>query len=326
MDQNAHGGVLTVTVNPAIDQTVIIPNFTVGSVNRVEGVQYAPGGKGVNAASHLADYGEKVTATGFLGRENSAIFELLFSAKEIEDEFVRIAGQTRTGVKISDPVKRETTDINFSGAPPHPADVATLLRRIDRTQAEWVVMAGSLPPGIAPDFYRDAIRRLKAKGRKVALDTSGEALRLGIEAGPDIIKPNVHELEEIAGETLGSPEAIVAAARKIVEGGVPLVIVSAGEAGAYFVTAREVVVAKPPAIEVKSTVGAGDAMVAGVIAGELRGLTLPTIARLATAFSITAISAESNSLTAKAKAKAIKVNRRRVVVERPPAKKWSPAV
>src|SRR6188474_772880 len=95
--------VITVTLNPAIDQTATINNFTAGAVNRVESVRSNPGGKGVNVASALADYGYNVAATGFLGRDNAAVFEELLERKDIADHFVRIAGQTRVGIKISDP-------------------------------------------------------------------------------------------------------------------------------------------------------------------------------------------------------------------------------
>src|SRR4051794_15138192 len=119
--------VVTVTLNPAIDRTVTIPNFAAGKVNRVEQMQQNPGGKGVNVASILADYGHAVAVTGFLGGENCASFEELFARKRIADQFVRIAGQTRVGIKISDSVQQQTTDINFPGQAPTPADLDTLV-------------------------------------------------------------------------------------------------------------------------------------------------------------------------------------------------------
>ena len=113
--------VVTVTLNPAIDRTVTIRNFTAGAVNRVEQERSIPGGKGVNVPTALADYGHQVAVTGFLGRENSAPFEDLFARKKIEDRFVRIAGRTRVGIKITDPALHQTADINFPGPPPAPS-------------------------------------------------------------------------------------------------------------------------------------------------------------------------------------------------------------
>jgi 1-phosphofructokinase len=294
-----HGGpeVVTVTLNPAIDRTVTISEFAAGKVNRVEQVESNPGGKGVNVAAALSDYGHRVAVTGLLGRDNSAVFESLFAEKGIEDRFVRLRGQTRVGIKITDPVLRQTTDINFPGLAPEPADVAALFDQLARMDSAWVVLAGSLPPGIDATIYHELVARLKAQGCKVALDSSGDALRHAIEAAPDIVKPNIHELEALLGESLPDRGAVVSAARGLIERGIALVVVSMGSKGALFVTADRAVAAQPPRITVSSTVGAGDAMVAGVVAAQLRGLSLPDTARLATAFSVDAISRISSGIS-----------------------------
>jgi 1-phosphofructokinase len=140
--------VVTLTLNPAIDQTVTIPSFAAGAVNRVERVRQDPGGKGVNVASALADAGHRVAVTGFLGRDNAVPFETLFAAKGIDDHFVRIAGQTRVGIKIVDPLQQQTTDLNFPGQAPTAADCAELVARLAALDTPWVVMAGSVPPGV----------------------------------------------------------------------------------------------------------------------------------------------------------------------------------
>lgn len=282
--------VLTVTLNPAIDRTVTIEDFAAGKVNRVERVEQHPGGKGVNVAVTLADAGQRVAVTGFLGRENCASFEQLFARKGIADRFVRLDGQTRVGIKIVDPLLRQTTDINFPGLAPAAADRAALLDAIAGLAPAWAVLAGSLPPGVEPSFYRELTLALRERGCRVALDTSGEPLRLALEAAPQIIKPNIHELETVLGRELRSRSAIIAAARDLLAAGIELVIVSMGADGALFVARDEIVSARPPAVEVRSTVGAGDAMVAGIVAARLRGLPLDEAARLATAFSVDAIS------------------------------------
>ena len=240
-------------------------------------------------ASSLADAGHKVAVTGFLGRENVTVFERLFARKRISDHFVRLEGETRVGIKITDPVLKETTDINFPGAEPLPSDLAALRSAVDQIDAEWFVIAGSLPPGVETTIYRDLTQSLKTRGRKVALDTSGETLNHAIEALPAFIKPNIHELEGLVGRALPSREAVVAAARELVARGIEMVVVSMGEQGACFIGAEGVIFATPPTIEVRSTVGAGDAMVAGVLSAKLRGLPLADVARLSTAFSVRAI-------------------------------------
>ena len=282
--------VVTITLNPAIDRTVTISNFTAGAVNRVESVRSHPGGKGVNVASALADHGHGVAVTGFLGRSNAGAFEELFSQKKIADHFVRIAGQTRIGIKITDPVRAETTDINFPGPAPTSEELSMLRWQIATLEAEWFVVAGSLPPEVDPKIYREIIASLRQTGRKVLLDTSGEAFSLALEAGPTVVKPNIHEFEAFIGYPLSNEQEVVAAARTLIDRGIELVVISMGKEGACFITATESVVARPPEIEVKSTVGAGDAMVAGILSGQLEKLSLGECARLATAFSIDSLS------------------------------------
>jgi 1-phosphofructokinase len=280
---------LAITLNPAIDRTITIPNFEAGKVNRVQGEYLNAGGKGVNVASSLADAGHTVAVTGFLGRENAAVFERLFARKRIADHFVRLGGETRVGIKITDPVRKETTDINFAGAEPLPSDIVTLRAAIDQVSAEWFVIAGSLPPGVETTIYRELAQSLKERQKKVALDTSGETLNYAIEALPTLIKPNIHELEALVRRPLPSREAVIEAARELVSQGIGTVVVSMGHEGACFVGSEGFFFATPPEIEVRSTVGAGDAMVAGMVSAKLRGLGLAEAARLATAFSVRAI-------------------------------------
>lgn len=281
--------VATVTLNPAIDRTVSVSDMRLGAVNRAELVGDRAGGKGVNVAAALAEQGHRAVALGFLGQENEGVFASFFAAMGVQDRCIRLPGATRTGIKIIDPVRGETTDLNFPGLAPGAADVAALMRQLDALDARWCVLAGSLPPGVDSDFYAQAIRRLKARGVRVALDTSGDALAEAIATGPEVIKPNVHELAALVGRELADEAAVVAAARDLIAGGVGLVAVSRGADGAVFVSADEVVTARPPAIAVRSTVGAGDAMVAGIVAARLRGLSLAESARLATAFSLFAL-------------------------------------
>jgi 1-phosphofructokinase len=283
--------IVTVTINPAIDQTITIPNFTAGAVNRVQSSQMDAGGKGINVASFLADFGQPATVTGFLGADNDAIFRRMFERKGIDDRCVRIAGQTRIGVKVSDEALHQTTDINFPGETPTPADIAHLFEILVElaTMHEWFVLSGSIPRGVSASIYEEMVRTLA--GKKVVLDTSGEGFRQAVPAGPWLIKPNVDELSEYAGKPLDSTAAILAQARAVMDRyNIHSVVISMGKAGAIFIEGEETVWAVPPSVQVKSTVGAGDAMVAGIVAGKIQGLALAECARLATAFSVTAIS------------------------------------
>lgn len=293
------------TLNPAIDRTLTVRCLKPGAINRVEFVGDRAGGKGVNVAAALAEQGHSAVALGFLGRENAAVFEAFFSAWGVADACVRLPGATRVGLKIVDLACGETTDLNFPGLAPTTDELAELDRRIDALDVSWCVLGGSFPPGVPTDFYARTMARLRSRGVKVALDTSGDPLEavLGAaaEAGaggwamPDLIKPNVHELTALVGRELADEAAVIAAARELVVRGVGLVAVSRGAKGAVFVTAEEVVTARPPRIEVGSTVGAGDAMVAGLISARLRGLGLADAARMATAFSLHALTRGAES-------------------------------
>jgi 1-phosphofructokinase len=283
--------VVTVNLNPAIDQTTNVPNFTAGAVNRVVREQSDAGGKGVNVASFLARTGHVVAVTGLLGQDNAGLFERLFVENGIVDRFVRIPGSTRVNVKIVDDVQDRVTDINFPGLRPSVHDVAELTAAVDTLAetTEWFVLSGSVPAGVPTDIYAALIARLKLHGRTVLLDASGPPFAAAIEAAPDVIKPNIDELEELLGRRLEDEDAIVAAARSLLSRGLRTVAVSMGARGAIFVEAGGAVLAVPPKIVVKSTVGAGDAMVAGLIAGKLQSFDLGECARLATAYSLGAL-------------------------------------
>lgn len=284
-------GIATVTLNPAIDQSVAISNFAAGEVNRVEWEQSDAGGKGVNVASFLAELGLRVSVTGFLGRENAVVFEKLFVQKGMADRFVRVTGKTRVNVKIIDEAQHRITDINFPGQTVTTEDVSALRKEITELVPDhgWFVLSGSLPAGVPVGLYAELIRVLKAAGKRVVLDTSGDPLRDAIGAAPFAVKPNIAELEELLGANLPNETAVVNAARTLVRKGIQCVVISMGKQGALFVDAAECLLAIPPAVEVKSTVGAGDAMVAGLVAGKIRGWSLADCARLATATAIGAL-------------------------------------
>ncbi|MGB3310976.1 MAG: 1-phosphofructokinase [Nodosilinea sp.] len=284
--------IATVTLNPAIDQTVSIPNFQANTVNRVDWKQDDAGGKGVNVASFLAEAGHRVSVTGFLGRQNDALFKALFHQKNLDDHFVYLPGETRVNIKIVDAAQGQVTDINYPGQAPTHQDVDSLKNVVQALagSCDWFIFSGSVPAYMSTDIYDQLIGPLKAQGKTVVLDTSGDALRYGLPAKPDLIKPNQTELEEILNTRLVSHAAIVAAARELIASGIPYVVVSMGADGALFIDRTQAFHAQPPAVEIKSTVGAGDAMVAGTVAGLVSGQSLQDCAALATAFSMGALS------------------------------------
>ncbi len=282
--------IATITLNPAIDQTISIPNFRAGEVNRVESEQRDPGGKGVNVASFLTDFGFSVTVSGFLGKDNSDLFDRFFEQKGIQNRFVTIAGNTRINVKITDAAQNQVTDINFPGQAPTESELMTFYQTIHNlADCDWFVLSGSLPAGVSPDIYGKLIADLKAQGKTVVLDASGESLRQAVPFAPYAIKPNLEELQELVGRPLYGESAIIESIQQLATS-IHCVVVSMGANGALFAQHNEVIHARPPKINVISTVGAGDAMTSGLIVGKLRGWSLSDCARLATACSIGALS------------------------------------
>jgi 1-phosphofructokinase len=280
--------IATVTLNPAIDLTVRADHFQPGTVNQGQSMQFDAGGKGVNVAAFLADYGLHCAVTGFLGQDNTELFTQLFVQQGIVDHFIRIPGRTRTGVKIVDEARQETTDINMPGLTPDAEQIGYLLQRIDELAHSytWFVLAGKVPPGMPTEIYATIIQRLKAQGRSVALDTSGAALQAGAQAAPTIMKPNIDELEQLFNERFSTEDELAGAAQRLLTNGTQIVVISMGKQGAFFIDQQQTLIAQPPTVNVKSTVGAGDAMVAGLLAGLTQGLELSECARLATAFSV----------------------------------------
>lgn len=284
--------VLCVALNPAIDLTIEVSDLRIGEVNRAQRAQQDAGGKGINVASCMADHTVKVAVTGQLGRENAALFESLFDDKGIANHCLYLDGHTRVNTKVVDPAKGETTDINLPGPSQtaeqinaHLGRLAEVMNKLAPT-VRWVVLSGSLPPGWPADTYATLTRHVHARGGKVMLDTSGQPFSEALKAMPDIVKPNRDELAEHLGRPLASMEETIAAARQLLGEcpGMSLVAVSMGRDGAVFVSPSQVVVAHPLEVEPISSVGAGDAMVAGIVSAQLDGLPLDRCAQLATAF------------------------------------------
>lgn len=298
----ANPDIATVTFNPAIDQTVFLNRFEVGAVNRVANFHHQAGGKGINVSSMLGDYGIPSVATGFLGEDNQRLFKDLFDSKPITDEFIRIPGETRTGIKIVDQSSNETTDLNFHGLAPSLSDLQRFAEKLQSLvkPGRWFVVAGSLPEGFSLDFFREVLATIKTGGAKIAVDTSGEALKTAICVGVDLIKPNQHELAEYLGHELPDLPSRVEAAKKLQREKVPHVILSLGSEGALFITPENALLAAAPPVNVVSTVGAGDSILAGYLAGLTTGSNATDCAKLATVFAWSALEDVARQLPSRA--------------------------
>lgn len=293
--------VLTITLNPAIDQTVYIDNFEINRVNRVNTIQNDAGGKGINVAAYLASSNLKIGATGFLGATNSQIFEELFKKLNIENKFVYLDGETRTNVKIVDKNNETVTDVNQSGFEPTLDDIKSLEEAIfSKKEANWYVFSGSLPKGLNDDIYKIWIERAHELGIKVALDASGEALIKAVEAKPNLIKPNNFELAQLVDfEGDFKIDDIFKLASKLVDEGIETVCVSMGEDGALIVNEKEAYHATVLQAEVNTTVGAGDALLSGLIFSKINNENLEDSIKIATSYSLSALKTVGPYLSSK---------------------------
>lgn len=276
--------IVTVTLNPAIDETITLKRLLPGSVMRAQTVRFQPGGKGVNVAACLADGGFKVAAAGLLGKDNAQFFQDFFAQNSIEDRFLYIAGATRTNIKLVTP--QETTDINMPGLAGPDTVLDRIRQWISGVASDYLILTGSLPPGCPDDFYADIVSCRQNRKARIIVDCSGKPLKavLAGQARPFCLKPNRDELAEWAGKPLKTLESVLAEARQLHKDGITLVAVSLGQEGAVFVSDEGAVHAVIELGPVESTVGAGDAMVAGMTAALSEGANLAGIAQKATAW------------------------------------------
>ncbi len=275
--------ILSLTLNPALDLTVRLPRLETGEVNRSDTVLTHAAGKGVNVAQVLADLGHQVTVGGFLGEDNPQAFEALIARRGFADAFIRVPGETRSNIKIAEHDGR-VTDINAPGPLVSEQAQQALLDQLTRIAPghDAVVVAGSLPRGVTPQWLHGVLVQLKHLGLKVALDTSGEALRAGLQAGPWLVKPNT---EELADALDNAADAI----SQLHQQGVEHVVVSDGAAGVSWYSSGVTLHATPPKVAVASTVGAGDSLLAGMLHGLLSGEAPEHTLRRATAIAAMAV-------------------------------------
>lgn len=283
--------VMALSLNPALDLSVRLEQLHPGLLNRAAASHMTPAGKGNNVARALAALGHEITVTGFLGADNTGVFEQGFADWQVQDAFVRVAGETRINIKLAEDAGR-VTDVNAAGMPISPADWQCLQQVIDDQiwrAPDAVVIAGSLPPGVAPVQLASLIERLRGRGIPVWLDTSGAALAAGLKSGPVAVKPNIEELSEYAGRTLHDEADCIAAAQALHAVGVADLFVSMGADGVLWCTPDGVLRSAPPAVSVVSTVCAGDTLLAGLLHGRLSGWNRERMLRFATALSADAV-------------------------------------
>ena len=259
--------IYTLTLNPALDRELMVPALLFDDVLRATAMRVDCGGKGFNVARMLAALGAESVALGFAGGYTGAMLRDGLAALGIATDFVWVAGETRTNISIVTTCYDRHIKVNEPG-PTISASEQSALRAQVRERAhsgDWWVLAGSLPPGVAPSFYAELIGDIQAAGARVVLDTSGAALRHGYAARPFLLKPNAAEASELTGLPIASAEQALAAAATMP--GIAQIVISMGAAGALLVASGRGWLATPPAIQQHNPIGAGDSLVAGLVWG-----------------------------------------------------------
>jgi len=268
--------IYTMTLNPAVDRELTVPEIEFDSVLRAEQWRVDYGGKGFNVSRLLKSLGTSSVALGFAGGRSGELLRDGLHSLGIETDFIWIEGETRTNVSIVSTSQNRYVKANEPGPTISPAEAAGLLEKVRNLArpGDWWVLAGSLPPGVPPTIYADIIAIVQSNAARVILDTSGEALIHGCHAGPYLVKPNAYETHKLTGMPVDSLEQIIAAAQAIRELGTQVVVVSMGKDGAMLVHEDQVWIAKSPKIEERNPIGAGDSMVGGMVWGLHAGLEL----------------------------------------------------
>jgi 1-phosphofructokinase len=264
--------IVTVTLNPSLDRAMEIDSLARGAVIRAASAHLDPGGKGVNVSRALLANGVPSRAVLPSGGEEGSQLVHLLQAEGVDLIAVPIAGRTRSNITLAEP-DGTVTKINESGPVLTATEFAAVTEAVLTAagSARWVVACGSVPPGLSGPAFGELCARLVAAGVRLAVDTSGPALRAAAEAGAALLKPNREELAEAVGTPLRSLGDVVDAATRLRDWGAEAVLASLGADGAVLVDADGVVVGESPVAHPKSTVGAGDALLAGFLAAGARG-------------------------------------------------------
>ncbi|ODN29951.1 1-phosphofructokinase family hexose kinase [Fervidobacterium thailandense] len=255
--------ILTVTLNPAYDKTVVVDSFEVGKTNRVESTNVEVGGKGINVSKVLKILGVANRALILVGEREKVDFETQLKSLGLDYDLVVVKRfHVRENIKVIERSAGQVTELNERGYVDEENVEDLILKKFQELvkHSSCVVLSGSLPEGIAPNFYARLINIAKGFGVQTVLDTSGIFLSEGLRANPDLIKPNVHELSELISSNSGFN------VQSILKNGTNILLSKGAEGFEYYFDSR-VIFAPGLRVNVKSTVGAGDALLAGFVAG-----------------------------------------------------------
>jgi tagatose 6-phosphate kinase len=277
---------LCINANAAVDKTVIVENFSLNAIHRPSYEMILAGGKSCNLARAAKTLGLSAAVAGWVGGHAGNYIETALHNEGIQTAFIHTAPESRTCYSIVDPLRHTLTEIYERGYPVSAEDMEAFLRLYQEwlPRVEMVALCGSLASGLPPRLFADLALRARAAGVRAVLDTSGEALHLGVEEGhPYMLKCNRHELAELVGQPLKRLEDVQQAARSLARSMDMQVIITLGKAGALAEAGGQSWRIHAPHIKAVSTVGSGDAFLAGLACGMLSGKSFTDSLRLAAA-------------------------------------------
>ncbi|MBP3700848.1 MAG: 1-phosphofructokinase [Lachnospiraceae bacterium] len=293
--------IYTITLNPALDKTVVIPSFAVDKVNRVTQVRVDPGGKGINVSKMIENLGGTSVAYAALGGEAGRQWQNLVQGFRFPVSRVQAHGETRTNLKVVDPHLHTNTDINEPGAALSKSALESLNEKLkgQLQPGDILVLSGSVPFGVDKDIYGKLTALAHTRGARTIVDAEGPLLTEALKARPYLVKPNQYELGTYVGRPLSGVEDIAAAAEQMLQDGAQMVLVSMGADGALLFHhgvdgGSRQFRAAAPSVCVSSTVGAGDSMVGAFAYGLEQGMPVEKVLRLAVAAGTAAVTCDGS--------------------------------
>ena len=261
--------IYTLTLNPAIDRTIYVDEINHVDVTRVKTTRRDEAGKGVNVSKVIQSLEKSSICLGFLAGENGNYIKSQLNSKGITNYFIEVRGETRENIKLIETSTNKVLELNEQGPIVTEDDINKLFEFMDTLlqKDDCLVISGSVPKGVDVSIYKEIIARYKRKGVVTILDASNELFAKALESSPDIIKPNIYELEKYLGKELPEMKDVILECKKLEIDGVKQVIVSMGKDGALYVDCEHSVKFDVPLLKALSTVGAGDSFVAGIAVG-----------------------------------------------------------
>ncbi len=286
--------IITVTLSPTIDKTIYVEGFKLDSINNMKGTREDAGGKGINVSKMIKKLQGDTLATGFIGGLVGNDIKKKLDDDLIPYDFIQVEHPSRYNIKIVDRQVKTFTDINEGGGVITPEEIAALESKIfqQATEGDLLILSGRVPDSVEKSIYRKWIQKANSRGIQVILDADHEPLKEAIQAGPYMIKPNIHELERLLDTTFKSIDDVAKRLPELLAYGIEVIVVSLGDKGAYIFTAHEAYYAKGLPVNVKSTVGAGDSMVGAMAYSITKGMQIKDAFHYAVATSTATVQKE----------------------------------